>query len=100
MSGRLSARKWGDGIELDFPADLPILAASDLADCQVDILKRSVEEASPGLEIIDIRKGRLAWIVQVTSRVNLRGLAIDATAFVRLIHFPRSAVVLLDGLFC
>lgn len=84
MSGTLHTTRCASGnLELDFPADTSVLTAPD--DETVQSVRNRLEGVNAALaqEVVDIRIGKLAVIVELRASYDLATAEVDASPLVR-----------------
>lgn len=112
LSGTLTAKRMEDGrIELNFPADSSTITGKVSKEL-FETIVNATSKVSPGFDqsVVEIRAGRLGYIIEIDSRIRLQGLEMDMTAFVSLsyslitsnslISFPNIDSVILDWMEC
>lgn len=88
MSGTLhTTRSTSGNLELDFPADTSVLTAPDNE--TVQSIRNRLEGVNAALaqEVVDIRVGKLAVIVELRTSYGLATAELDASPLVRIFNF-------------
>jgi PhzF family phenazine biosynthesis protein len=94
MSGTLHTTRSPSGtLELDFPADTSVLAAPDRE--TVQSIQKRLEGVNAALsqEVVDVRVGKLAVIVELRTSYDLATAELDALPLVRVFRSRRSCYV-------
>lgn len=88
LSGTLTAQRMTDGrIKLNFPADSSTVSGN----MEVEVIKtieKAMSKVAPGFELslVEMRAGKLGYIIEIGHWIRLKGLKMDMSAFVSLSH--------------